>query len=266
MTSASAEPPTAPPTPQAPAVPRELCGRTALVTGATSGIGEAVAATLAARGAQVVVHGRDPGRGAATVDRISAAGHAARFVAADLTDPDAVRHLAEEAGPVDILVNNAAVYRFGPLLETTAAAFDLHMATNTRAPLLLVAALAPAMAERGAGAIVNITTGAVATPVRGGGVYAASKVALDHLTRTWADELGGAGVRVNAVAAGPTRTPGMRAHGDGLADALGRTTTALGRAADPAEIAEVVAFLACARSGYITGTVVEARGGIPAHR
>ncbi|WNZ11675.1 SDR family oxidoreductase [Streptomyces sp. 11x1] len=243
----------------------ELKGKTALITGATAGIGRAVASTLAELGAAVVVHGRAAERGSSVVEEISAAGGTARFVAADLADPDAVHKLAEAAGPVDVLVNNAGVFQFGPMLEATAEAFDLHMAVNTRAPMLLVAALAPAMAKRGFGVVINITTGAVSTPVRGGGVYVSSKVALDYLTRVWADELGPSGVRVNAVAAGPTRTRGMQARGADLADTLGRTTTALGRAADPREIAEVVAFLASPRSGYVTGAVVEARGGAPAH-
>ncbi|MGW7696536.1 SDR family NAD(P)-dependent oxidoreductase [Streptomyces asiaticus] len=241
----------------------EFEGKTALVTGATSGIGQAVAMTLAARGASIVVHGRDTARGAATVDAITQQGGTARFFTADLQEPDAVAALARQAGAVDVLVNNAAVYEFGPMLEVTADTFDRHMATNVRAPIQLVAALAPAMIARGAGAIVNITTGAVSTPVRGGGVYVASKAALDHLTRVWADELGGDGIRVNAVASGPTRTRGMEKFGTKTIDALGKGTI-LGRAGDPAEIAEVVAFLASPRAGYVTGAIVDARGGIPA--
>jgi NAD(P)-dependent dehydrogenase (short-subunit alcohol dehydrogenase family) len=243
---------------------QEFDGTVALVTGATAGIGREVALTLAARGAQVVVHGRDPERGAETVAAITKSGGSARFIAADLADPDAAQALADAAGPVDVLVNNAAVYQFGPMLDATTESFDRHMATNVRAPMLLVAALAPAMVERGRGSIVNISTGAVSTPVRGGGVYVASKAALDHFTRVWADELGPAGVRVNAVAPGPTRTPGMDALGDGLVDALGKTTV-LGRAGEPSDIAEAVAFLASDRAAFITGTIVDVRGGIPAN-
>jgi NAD(P)-dependent dehydrogenase (short-subunit alcohol dehydrogenase family) len=242
---------------------QEFEGKVALVTGATAGIGRAVAVILAARGASVVVHGRDETRGRATVDAITGAGGSARFVATDLQDPDAVAGLAGEAGQVDILVNNAAAYQFGPMLDATAESFDMHVATNVRAPILLVGALAPAMVARGGGAIVSITTGAVATPVRGGGIYVASKAALNHLTLVWADELGARGVRVNAVAAGPTRTMGMDTFGEGVVDALGKGTV-LGRAAEPSEVAEVVAFLASPRASYITGAIVDARGGVPA--
>jgi NAD(P)-dependent dehydrogenase (short-subunit alcohol dehydrogenase family) len=121
-------------------------------------------------GAEVVVHGRDPQRGADIVDEITAKGGQARFVAADLADPDDVRRLAAEAGDVDLLINNAGIYQFSSTPDTTPEMFDTHMAINTRAPLLLVGALAPGMASRGHGAIVNISTVAATTPARGGGV------------------------------------------------------------------------------------------------
>jgi NAD(P)-dependent dehydrogenase (short-subunit alcohol dehydrogenase family) len=242
---------------------RELEGKAALVTGATAGIGEAVAFALAAQGADVIVHGRDVARGAATVEAIKQLGANARFIAADLADPNVIRGLAEEAGPVDVLVNNAALYQFGPMLEATAEFFDKHMAVNARAPMLLTAALAPGMMERGGGAVVNITTGAVSTPVRGGGVYVASKAALDHMTLVWADELGPSGVRVNAVSSGPTRTPGLEAQGEEIVEALGRSTI-IGRTGHPREIADAVAFLASPRASFITGAIIDVRGGIPA--
>ena len=126
----------------------DLAGRTALVTGATAGIGRAVAMRLAENGAQVVVHGRDARRGAELVSAIAERGGRARFVAADLTDAEDVERLAAEAGQVDILVNNAGVYEFTTTPGTTADSFDRHVAVKTRAPLQLVAAQAPGMDER----------------------------------------------------------------------------------------------------------------------
>src|SRR5262245_59866504 len=110
-----------------------LEGSTALVTGATSGIGRAIAQRLAMLGAEVVVHGRSPERGAETVQSIENSGGKARFVAADLSRADDVRRFADEVGPVDILVNNAGVYRFGATVETDDAFFDEHVNLNLRA-------------------------------------------------------------------------------------------------------------------------------------
>ena len=135
-----------------------LEGSTALVTGATAGIGRAIAQQLAALGAEVVVHGRSPERGAETVQAIENGGGKARFVAADLSRPDEVRRLADEAGPVDILINNAGVYRFGATADTDDAFFDEHVNVNLRAPYILVQKLVPGMVERRHGAVVNIST------------------------------------------------------------------------------------------------------------
>ena len=184
-----------------------LEGSTALVTGATSGIGQAIALQLAGLGAEVVVHGRSADRGAETVRAIEDAGGKARFVAADLAGPDDVRRLAADAGPVDILVNNAGVYRFGATADTDDAFFDEHVNLNLRAPYILVQRLVPAMAERGKGAVVNLSTVAASTPARQAGIYGATKAGLELLTRVWADEFGRAGVRVNAVSPAH-RTPG----------------------------------------------------------
>ena len=128
---------------------RNLEGQKALVTGATSGIGRAIALRLARDGAEVVVHGRDAERGQNVVDAISAEGGRARFIAADVGDADAVAHLAEEAGEVDILVNNAGFSWFGPTPDLDAETFDALFASNVRSAYLLVAALAPKMAARG---------------------------------------------------------------------------------------------------------------------
>ncbi|WP_030824655.1 SDR family NAD(P)-dependent oxidoreductase [Streptomyces hygroscopicus] len=241
----------------------ELSGATALVTGATAGIGRAVALRLAALGAEVVVHGRDARRGAEVVEEVSAAGTTARFVAADLAEADDVRRLAAEAGEVDVLVNNAGVYRFADTAGTTSEMFDVHMAINTRAPLLLVGRLAPGMAARGRGAIVNLSTIAAGVPARDAGAYGASKAALELLTRVWADEFGDRGVRVNAVRSGPVRTRGTSEMGEAALQAVARGTV-LGRPAEPGEIAEAVVFLVSSRASCVTGAILEAGGGQPA--
>ncbi|MCV7261011.1 SDR family NAD(P)-dependent oxidoreductase [Mycobacterium shimoidei] len=236
-----------------------LAGSAALVTGATAGIGREVALQLAGLGAEVVVHGRNPERGAEVVQEIQNGGGTARFVAADLSDADDVRRLAAEAGPVDILINNAGVYKFGATADTDDAFFDEHVNINLRAPYILVQQLVPGMAERGSGVVVNLSTVAAAVPARMGGIYGATKAGVELLTRAWADEFGRSGVRVNAVQAGPTETPGT-AVTPGLTDGLG-ALTALGRAAQADEIANVIAFLASPAAGYVNGAIVQANGG-----
>ncbi|MFG3559077.1 SDR family NAD(P)-dependent oxidoreductase [Micromonospora sp. NPDC047557] len=241
-------------------VSTDLSGRTALVTGATAGIGRAVALKLADRGAEVVVHGRDPRRGADLVAEIAQRGGRARFVAADLTDAEQVIGLAATAGEVDILVNNAGIYDFTSTPDTSAESFDRHVAINTRAPFLLVGALAPGMAKRGHGAIVNITSTAATLAAPIGGAYGASKAAVEILTRSWATEFGASGVRVNGVSPGPVRTAGTEQMLGENVEMLGQVNIR-GRVGEPDEIAEVVLFLVDDRSSYVNGTVVLANGG-----
>jgi NAD(P)-dependent dehydrogenase (short-subunit alcohol dehydrogenase family) len=240
-----------------------LNGKTALVTGATAGIGYAIAVQLAAEGAEVVVHGRNAERGAKAVQDIENAGGKARFVAADVANADDVRRLAAEAGPVDILVNNAGIYRFAPTFDTVDADFDDQINTNLRAPYILVQKLVPGMIERGSGSVINVTTVAASTPAAGAGIYGASKAALELLTKLWADEFGVLGVRVNAAAPGPTQTPGTAAFESDLIEGLGRTT-ALGRTAEADEIANAVTFLASPAASYINGAVLTIGGGAQA--
>jgi NAD(P)-dependent dehydrogenase (short-subunit alcohol dehydrogenase family) len=241
----------------------ELEGKRALVTGGTSGIGREVAKRLAALGAEVMVSGRDATRGAETVAAIEVAGGRARFVAADLAEFDGIARLAEEVGEVDVLVNNAGIYGFTPTPEEGRESYEAMFDVNVRAPYFLTAVLAPKMAGRGGGAIVNVSTMVAELGMPGSSAYAATKAALASLTRTWAAEFAEFGVRVNAVTAGPTRTGGT----DGMSEEeVGFVVglTSLGRIADPEEIAETIVFLASPRSSYVTGANVAADGGATA--
>jgi len=235
-----------------------LEGQRALVTGATSGIGRAVALQLARDGAEVLVHGRDAARGAETVAEITAAGGKANFVAADLTDAADVHRLASEAGDVDILINNAGISVFAPTAEFDVSTFDTMFASNVRAPFLLVGALAPGMAARGRGSIVSLSSMASGVGLVGGAAYGATKASLEAMTRAWAAEYSASGVRVNAIAPGPVYTP--TPSGPEFIAALGETTP-MHRASQPEEIAEVVAFLASPRASYITGATIAVDGG-----
>ncbi len=235
-----------------------LEGQRALVTGATSGIGRAVALQLARDGAEVLVHGRDAGRGAETVDEITAAGGKASFVAADLGDVADVQRLASDVGDVDILINNAGIALFGPTGEFDVSAFDKMFASNVRAPFFLVAAIAPGMAARGRGSIVSVSSMSGGVGLVGGAAYGATKASLEAMTRAWTAEYSESGVRVNAIAPGPVYTPSP--SGPEFITALGETTP-MHRASQPEEIAEVIAFLASPRASYITGTTVAADGG-----
>jgi len=237
----------------------ELAGRTALVTGRTSGIGLESARPLARHGATVIITGRSGQRGAAAVAEL---GDGVRFVAADLSDLESVRSLARQCGDdgVDILVNNAAAFPGAATVEQDVASFESTFDTNVRGAYFLVAALVPAMLRRGHGSIVNVTSMVAFKGVPGASSYSASKAALESLTRTWAAEFGPHGVRVNSVAPGPTDTEGVAAEWGGVNDELGRALP-LGRTAQAAEIAEAVLFLASPRSSFITGSTLHADGG-----
>lgn len=242
----------------------ELTDKVALITGSTGGIGGETAQVMAAAGAEVVITGRDARRGATTVEAIRNKGGVARFVAADLADLTALRRLAEEAGAVDILVHNAAVFPNAPTMSQDVESFDAALAANVRAPYFLTAALAPAMIAKGSGSIINVSTLGARVGMPGLSVYSATKAALESLTRAWAAEFGPAGVRVNTVVPGPTGTDGVLASGDEEGIRRLARTTLLGRLATPREIAEVILFLASDRTRFITGATIAAGAGRPA--
>jgi NAD(P)-dependent dehydrogenase (short-subunit alcohol dehydrogenase family) len=237
---------------------------TALITGGTSGIGRAAANKFAQLGIHVLVVGRSVERGNKTVAEIRAAGGKADFISSDLHDASSAREVAKKAielgnGHVDILVNNAGIFPFGPTDKTTEAEFERVYSLNVRAPYFLVAELAPLMAQRGKGAIVNISTMVADFGMAGMSLYGSSKAAINLLTKSWAAEYGPRGVRVNAVSPGPTRTEGTEAMGEGV-DQLAAQAPA-GRPGDANEIAEAIVFLATDRSSFIYGANLAVDGG-----
>jgi NAD(P)-dependent dehydrogenase (short-subunit alcohol dehydrogenase family) len=241
----------------------DLSGKTALITGATSGIGRAAAIALADARAHALVAGRDETRGHEVVDAISQSGGTAEFIQTSFHDAQSAQTLAHLAtnitGRVDILVNCAGTAIFGPTASVSEQEFDQLFAVNVKAPFFLVAALAPAMAANGGGAIVNVTTMVAGFGMPGQAPYGASKAALALLTKSWAAEFGPAGVRVNAVSPGPTRTLGTAPMGDQL-DQIA-STAPLGRVANPDEIAQAILFLASDNASFVDGVILSADGG-----
>lgn len=240
-----------------------LDGRRALVTGATQGLGLAIAEVLAAQGATIIVSDRDAAACEHTAAALRNAGHQAVPLAADLADAAQVRQLGEQAGPVDVLVCNAGIQGpAGPLAEASDEAWQQVFQVNLRAAERLCAALIPGMADRGGGSVVLMSSIAGLRGNSGLGLYALSKAALAQLARNLALEWGPRQVRVNAVSPGLIRTPlaaRLIAHEAFMQRRL--RATPLRRVGEPHEIAGVVAMLASPAGSFITGHNLVVDGG-----
>ncbi len=247
--------------------PFDLSGSTALVTGASRGLGHAIALDLARAGADVVLGMRDPGDDHGLVAEIMALGRTAMPVAMDVTDLDqsraAIDRAFDEFGSLDILVNNAGGGIDGPALEVTEADFDAVWALNTRSTFFLSQHAARHMIATGGGAIVNIASQAGLVALPGEVSYCTAKAAVVHLTRCLAVEWGEFGIRVNAVAPTFIETDGTRAA---LSDPEFRADTVeriagLHRIGVPREVSGAVVFLASPAASLVTGQTLAIDGG-----
>jgi NAD(P)-dependent dehydrogenase (short-subunit alcohol dehydrogenase family) len=247
-----------------------LHGQNALITGATSGIGEAIARRFAAGGANVIISGRSQSRASQIISDLRATGQRAEFVAVDLeAPPEALRRFAAQAehaagGKIDVLVLNAGIYPVGPTEDVSDTDLDALLNVNIRAPHVLVGALAPAMAERGRGTIIVITSWMALVGTPDSAIYTATKAADEQLARSWAAEYGPRGVRVNALAPGVTLTPGNAAYREAL-DAM-TAATPKGNIVTPDQIADGAAFLASEQAAALHGSTLLMDGGMTTTR
>ncbi|MBS1857741.1 MAG: glucose 1-dehydrogenase [Acidobacteria bacterium] len=245
----------------------KLNGKTAVVTGASKGIGASIAEHLAAEGAQVVVNYASSRSGAlAVVDRIRGKGGKAVAAQADVSKPGDVARLFAETrtafGGLDILINNAGVYEFAPLEAVTPEHFEKQFGTNVLGLLLATQEAVKLMDGKG-GSIVNISSIVGLMPAENGSVYSATKAAVDAITVSLSKELGPRKIRVNSLNPGLVETEGVRAAG--LAESDFRTNTEkqtpLGRIAQPEDIARAAVFFASEDSGWVTGQTLILAGG-----
>lgn len=245
----------------------KLAGKTAIVTGASKGIGAAIAKQLAAEGAEVVVNYSSDQSGAdKTVADITAAGGKAVAVKASVAEQADIDHLVAESvkayGKVDILVNNAGVYQFAPLEEITAEEFHRQYNTNVLGLLLTTQAAVRHFPAEG-GAVINISSVAATLGMPGGAIYCGTKAAVDAVTRSLAKELGPRGIRVNSINPGMVTTEGTAAAGIDGSDFQNTViaTTPLGRIGVPQDIATAAVFLASSDSSWIAGESLFISGG-----
>jgi 3-oxoacyl-[acyl-carrier protein] reductase len=232
-----------------------------VITGAAGVYGRALAEAFAAEGATLLLSDRD----AATLEAAAAGLPPSRVTlhAADLREDAALDGLvaaAKAGGAPHVLVNNAGLYPFIPLMEVTPAEYDLILGVNTRAPFRLMQGIGAAMAAARRGSIVNVSSSA-AEVIRGNGVaYGASKCALEYLTRAFAIEFGPAGVRVNSARPGFAEGSALVSMPPGYADAI-RARSLLGRASTPADFAGAVLFLCSDAAAFMTGAILDVGGG-----
>ncbi|WP_415907405.1 SDR family NAD(P)-dependent oxidoreductase [Oleiharenicola sp. Vm1] len=243
-----------------------LTSKTALVTGAGSGIGQAIAQTLARAGARVIVVDRDAPAGEATVAAIRTAGGTAEFAALDVaSEADAIA-LAARLGPIDILVNNAGIGHVGNLLGTAAADLDRLHAVNVRGPFNLCKAFVPAMLTRGRGSVVNLASIGGVVAVRDRLAYTVTKHAVVGLTKALALDHSHTGVRFNAICPGRVETPFVKARIAEYPDPAQAyrdmsATQLTGRMARPEEIAAAALYLASDEAAMVTGSCLMIDGG-----
>jgi 3-oxoacyl-[acyl-carrier protein] reductase len=246
---------------------KELSGKVALVTGASKGIGAAIAKAFGAAGAAVVVNYASGKDGAQrVVDAITREGGRAIAVQADLAKAADVARLFAEArrayGRLDVLVNNAGVYRFDPLEAVTEDEFHREFNTNVLGPILATQQALELFGEQG-GSVINIGSVASIATTPGTIVYSATKAALDAVTRVLANELGARKIRVNTIAPGGVETEGTHRSGvigsDFQKEMVQRTP--LGRFGQPEDIARVAVFLASDNAAWLTGERIAASGG-----
>ena len=243
----------------------ELAGRTALVTGGGRGIGRACCIKLAEAGADVAINYRSNDAAAReTAGLVEAAGRNAHVVRADVSVQDDVQRMVAEVeeslGPVDLLVNNAGVFDFGPHDEVTHELWQRTLDCNLTGPYFVIWALKRGMIERGFGRIVNMSSISALNPRPMSIAYAVSKAGLVSLTQSLAVALAGHGIRINAVAPGLIDTDILEGVAPDKLDALIKATP-IPRMGTPAEMAEVVLFLLSERSSFMTGQTLVASGG-----
>lgn len=240
-----------------------LAGMRVLVTGATGGIGEAIARAFSAAGATCIVHGRSVER----AERIAAEIGGAPVVGdlADAETPDRLIAAAAELGGLDVLVNNAGYETHATLADLTPEELLRVMTVNFTAPAALMRLALPLLRQSTNPSIINVTSIHETVPVAGNGAYAASKAALASLTRTASIELGPEGIRVNTLAPGAILTDMNRELIHAVGERSFREWIPLGRVGDVAEVASVAVFLASTAARYVTGASIVADGGYSNH-